>query len=122
MTSSREFGDVKRQCDQNSSPVAFTIFQKAENLLKSRLQSNLQKSLTKMIRSNSIVKKNFNGLCDIDSAVDIYIFAAKPCLMEKKIQYQAEEFSNSIFERKVFFTPETNEIVHSICENMKNGK
>lgn len=75
-----------------------------------------------MIRSKSIVKKNWNGLCDIDSAVDTYIVAAKPCLIEKKIQYQAEEFSNSIFERRAFYTPDTDEIVKSICDNMKSGK
>ncbi|XP_033216883.1 uncharacterized protein LOC117172781 [Belonocnema kinseyi] len=119
-TSFNIFGDIELQCDQNSSPIAFRIFKKAENLLKSRLQMNLQKSFTKMIRSNSVVKKNWNGLCDIDSAVDTYIVAAKSCLIEKKIQYQAEEFSNSILERKLFSTPEIEDIVKSICDEMKS--
>ena len=75
-----------------------------------------------MVRSNSVLKINDYGFRDLKSSVNTYITAAKSCLEMKETQYREKDFPNSIFDLKVFSTPEIEEIVNFIHENMKNGK
>lgn len=98
------------------------IIEKAEMQLKAKVESNLEKTFTRMLNMKYVFKKYSNELCDIDYAVHNYIIAIKPCLIEKTIYHPSTKYSNYIHRESQIATsfPENLQIIDLICDGMKN--
>ncbi|XP_043483218.1 monocarboxylate transporter 1-like isoform X2 [Leptopilina heterotoma] len=122
--STLEFRDkLIKLCKYNSGPEAIRIIEKAEKQLKAKVELNLEKTFTEILKMKYVFKKYFNELCDIDYAVHNYIIAIKPCLIEKTIYYPSTKYSNYIHRESQIATsfPENHQIIDLICDGMKNS-